>query len=249
MDTLGARLLYARKSIGLSQKDFAKKAGISPATIGFIELDQRSPSREVLSKLSDTYSLSTDWILSGAGEMLIPSVEELVAFREARQATTEYWAHQKIRDEDYAIIELHDAYLSAGNGTSNLEERVVKQLAFRTDWLQEMGLNPTRLKIARALGDSMIPMIFDGDLVMVDISNKEIATKPAQRSGNRRTDIFALKVDGEARVKRVERPSDDTLVIYSENANEYPPEVYTGGEMNRVDVIGKVVWWSHAVRS
>lgn len=244
----GERLKQLRESVGLDQKGFAAKIGVSPGVLGFVERGERKPSKKLMEKLYETMSVSSDWLLNGVGDMIVPTAEETAAAKAALAATREYWANQKIRDEDYAIIELHDAYLSAGNGTANLDERVVKELAFRTDWLRDMGLKPTNLKLARALGDSMIPMIFDGDLVMVDVSNKEIAVKPAQKAGNRLTDIYAIRLDGEARVKRLERPSTDTLIIYSENANEYPPEVYTGGEMNRVDVIGKVVWWSHAVR-
>ena len=49
---------------GLSVKDFADKVGISRQTMDFYLNGKRSPSAESLIKISNAFSVSTDWLLA-----------------------------------------------------------------------------------------------------------------------------------------------------------------------------------------
>ncbi len=61
MDTdfdLGARLRYVRQAAGLSQRELAKRAGMTNAAISVIENNQSSPSVASLKKVLEVIPLS-----------------------------------------------------------------------------------------------------------------------------------------------------------------------------------------------
>jgi len=148
------------------------------------------------------------------------------------------------RAENYAHIPLHSACLSAGNGTVNTTEEIVGALAFRRDWLRKMSVDPSRAALARAFGDSMEPSIFDGDMLLIDLAQTSPPSLSKGDRGARRSPVFALLDDGEAKVKRIHRADAHLAVLMSDNP-DYPP---TYARTETLKIIGKVVWWGHANR-
>lgn len=143
-----------------------------------------------------------------------------------------------------AQIPLHEALLAAGNGVENGTEHVSDYLAFRKDWLRKIGLSPSNAALARASGDSMQPMIWDGDMLLIDRSKTDPrpATKP-DRPG-RFAPVFALLDDGLAKVKRLQMLDEATAALISDNP-DYPPQF---AKAETLSIIGKVVWWGHTSR-
>lgn len=147
-------------------------------------------------------------------------------------------------EDDFARIPLHAAFLAAGDGAENGIEQIVDYLAFRRDWLRRIGVAPGNAALARVDGESMQPSIWHGDMVMVDRSQIEIPVRARTTESRHRSPVYALLEDGRARVKRLERPTDDQLVLISDNPEYAPQFVHPG----TVSVIGKVVWWGHTAR-
>lgn len=52
-----------RKKYGYSQKDVAKKLGVSPSIVSGYETGERTPSTDILLSLSYLYNCSTDFLL------------------------------------------------------------------------------------------------------------------------------------------------------------------------------------------
>jgi len=148
---------------------------------------------------------------------------------------------------DYAAIPKRNVTASAGAGTENSAEEVVGTFAFRRDWLAARGIAASNAVLIDVRGDSMLPIISDGDSVMVDTARNSPTVRPRDTQGNRRSDIYALVQNGEARIKWVERPDTETLILYSENLHNYPPEILAGTDAAAVQIVGKVVWWGHPV--
>ena len=71
LTNIGQRLIYFRKSLGLSQLEFSKKAGLSRSYITHVETEKVNPSFEFLLKISSTYNLSINWLLFENGQMLL----------------------------------------------------------------------------------------------------------------------------------------------------------------------------------
>lgn len=66
MDDFGERLRKLRVAQDLTQQQLGEKLGVVPSTIGKYEKVKDSyPSIEVLIKLSDFFSVSTDYLLKG----------------------------------------------------------------------------------------------------------------------------------------------------------------------------------------
>ncbi len=63
MVDLGKRLKDLRKSKGLTQQQVADRVWVTKAMISSYELSSRSPSYEVLIKLSKLFGVTTDYLL------------------------------------------------------------------------------------------------------------------------------------------------------------------------------------------
>ncbi|MBX9834049.1 MAG: S24 family peptidase, partial [Burkholderiaceae bacterium] len=69
-------------------------------------------------------------------------------------------------DDDFLLIDMLAACVSAGNGAVNGHHEVIGKFAFRQSWLKSKGLNKTNAKIVRARGNSMADRINDGDILL-----------------------------------------------------------------------------------
>ncbi len=59
----GTRLKNLRKQAGLTQQQLATQLGITKSVVSFYELQERSPSPEVLTKLAAIFHVSADYLL------------------------------------------------------------------------------------------------------------------------------------------------------------------------------------------
>ena len=136
----------------------------------------------------------------------------------------------------FAAVPRYGAKLSAGPGTNHDGDMSVGAIAFRRDWLARENISASSAMVLTVKGDSMAPTLCDGDLVMID--RNRIVPKGRK--------IYALiGPDGEARVKRIER-LPRALLLHSDNEN-FPTELVSPDEAERVQILGQVVWWGHTV--
>ncbi|CUH68036.1 Pyocin repressor protein [Thalassovita gelatinovora] len=146
--------------------------------------------------------------------------------------------------EEFARIPLHNASLAAGNGHQNGSEMIVDYLSFRRDWLRRIGVAPANATLARVEGDSMHPSIWSGDIVLIDRSRTDVPVRKIGSKPRNSSPVYALLDDGHARVKRIERPTDDQVLLLSDNP-DHGPEF---AKIETLSIIGKVMWWGHTSR-
>ena len=151
-------------------------------------------------------------------------------------------------DSEFVHLELQDVSLAAGAGFFNASEYEEGQLAFRREWLQKLSINPVNARLARVTGSSMHPTLADGDVILIDTSRRSPATRRPNGKACKPAPIYAVIDGGEARIKRVERPADDVLVLISDNIL-YPPEVKYLSGLDDIQIVGEVVWWGHTTTS
>lgn len=125
-------------------------------------------------------------------------------------------------------IPLVQAKLDAGGGSHMVDAGVQGHIAFRRDWLRRKG-SPESMVLMEVIGDSMEPVIREGDAVLIDQSRREII------AGS----IYALGIAETILVKRLEKRPNQ-LVLLSANP-DYPPVPLQGDEIDTVRIIGKVV--------
>lgn len=116
---------------------------------------------------------------------------------------------------------------SAGQGAIAEHEEAVGQLRFSARWLKQQGLDPAALTVIALEGDSMEPVLRDGDEILVD------RTPRALRAG-----IYVIRLDDVLLVKRLEPGPAGRVAIISDNPAYGRSECQFGD----VEIIGRVVW-------
>ncbi|HIJ83940.1 MAG: Prophage MuSo1, transcriptional regulator, Cro/CI family [Magnetococcales bacterium] len=133
---------------------------------------------------------------------------------------------------EFSMIPRLEVLASLGTGTAAPEEDNIKgYLAFKNVWLQKRRLNPRFLTVIDAIGDSMVPTINDGDVLLVDLRQKE-------PQDNR---IFVLRLDNQLYAKRLHTRPNQEIEVQSDNP-QTPPFPVALGRSQGVDIIGRVVW-------
>ncbi len=64
-----SRFSKIREKLGVSQKDFADSLGVQKSVVSEIESGKRELSKNVMIALMIKFNVSTDWLLTGEGEM------------------------------------------------------------------------------------------------------------------------------------------------------------------------------------
>lgn len=128
-------------------------------------------------------------------------------------------------------IGMLDVVAAAGPGYENDSPAEIRTLPFPRSLLDELGVRLSNARFMTARGDSMLPTIADGAIVLVDIS----FTRP------RDDGIYIVIVGNEARIKRIGRGWDGKLTLVSDN-ERYPTDTLSAPEAESLRVAGKVVW-------
>lgn len=71
------RLREARKTVGLSQKDFANQIGMPQASYANYELGRVNPSSSAINNICKTFGVNEKWLRTGEGEMFIDKNDEV----------------------------------------------------------------------------------------------------------------------------------------------------------------------------
>jgi len=132
----------------------------------------------------------------------------------------------------YALVPRVGVSVSAGSGTIVSEEQELPPLAFREDWLRKRGVTSRgSLRVCSVSGDSMEPFLFDGDSVLIDLSQTVVMNN----------EIYAIRYSDELRIKRLGKRFDGGLMIRSDNPR-YPEESLTPEQAAHITVIGRMLW-------
>ena len=198
---------------GKSRTVFAAEIGESESTLGNYERGTRVPTADFLARLKKKTNVDLDWLLTGLhgdGE----STPGLVS------------------QGDFAFLPRYSVNASAGQGLVPVEEHEIERLAFRRDWLREIGLDPRFAGLLTAQGDSMSPTIPDGALMLVDRREDQPI-----RTGF----IYVIALDGDVLVKRVSRNVDGTVDLISDNPL-YPTKTIEQTDFDKLYFAGWVYW-------
>ncbi|PLK24720.1 transcriptional regulator [Porphyrobacter sp. TH134] len=120
-----------------------------------------------------------------------------------------------------------DLGASAGPGRVAGGEAAFDTFRFSRRWLEEQGLARAQLSAIRVEGDSMEPLLNDGDEILVDCSPRPF-----------RDGIHVVRLGDTLMVKRVASAGPGRVALLSQNF-AYPPVEVAADE---VAIIGRVVW-------
>ncbi|MFC3579107.1 S24 family peptidase [Sphingomonas hylomeconis] len=135
-----------------------------------------------------------------------------------------------VDDDDLAMVEIQHIDMAYGMGTTfAVDYPEIDVLRFPKVWIESITHSPpATLTWTRGKGDSMEPTIRDGDLVLLDRSQRTLTERDA---------MWAFTIGEEAAIKRLRRQGD-SCEIFSDNAS-VPPDRQL---LRDINIVGRVVF-------
>ena len=212
------RLKSLRERAGLSIRDAAAALGMSPSSYGHYESRFKRPY------LPADFAAKVAEVLAPSG---VPS-EDVMALAAPVSAAEPGGGVSR----EGALVPIFDVTASAGHGAALAENDLVEDhLSFPPHYLREITSTPARhLAIIRTKGDSMVPTIAEDDLVMVDMTKRDLSFDG----------VFVIRDDGASLlVKRIGRGTRRGHVMVISDNPRYAP---TERPLAEIEVLGKVLW-------
>ena len=178
-------------------------------------------------KIADALGVNVEWLVIGEGNMIKPNIISL------DNADSDKLPAGFVQIPEYKIC------FGAGEAEEPTYEEIQDCVPayFRSTFFSDRGINPKNCKRFKVIGDSMIPLINDGDYITVDCTPKDYIEN---------NQIYALVFDHSLRIKRLIK-SFKSLTIRSDNPI-YSDEVLTLEEAAQmIHIIGKVIERSGSV--
>jgi phage repressor protein C with HTH and peptisase S24 domain len=152
-----------------------------------------------------------------------------VGEEELREAQEKSYVKSSMRRElgEWVEVPRLDLGASAGPGRVAEAEAAFDTFRFSRRWLDEQGLARAQLSAIRVEGDSMEPVLNDGDEILIDCSPRPF-----------RDGIHVVRLGDTLMVKRVASAGPGRVALLSQNF-AYPPVEVAAEE---VAIIGRVVW-------
>lgn len=204
---------------GMSQAELARRVGVAQQTIHKL-ITGGSRSSSHLHKIARELETTAAYLV---GETDDPSAGALIA------PTPNDIAHQL----DLVGIEQID--LAYGLGATFADNPIATEVMhFPRQWVDAITSSPPALLTwTRGRGDSMFPTINDGDLILLDRSQRRVTEQDA---------LWAFTVGDLAAIKRL-RIKGDRVIILSDNP-AVPPDEEPIDEVNivaRVAFVGRKI--------
>ncbi len=204
----------------------ARSMGVSPSAFRKWLKGEAEPSRERLVALAHATGVGVAWLAEGEGP---EPVFEAVSGGRRRQGVRDIvddadWS-------DFVLLPRRPEAAAAGSVTPAPPSGSAF-MALRHDWIRAVcGVEPSKLVLETAIGESMTPTIRHGNTLLIDSSDQTF----------RNFGIYVLEINGQRLVKRVQRKHDGSLVLISDNT-AYQPDIVDKAAADDVMVVGRVVW-------
>lgn len=139
-------------------------------------------------------------------------------------------------ESEISIAEV-DIMVSGGPGAWMPEYAETRyRMVYQRSWFEQVGAKPENVRTMKVIGDSMEPLIYQGDRIVINFADTRIV--------NRGVYVFAAgSIDPDIRVKRLFWTVDGRLRIVSDNPDKtlYPDEFLAQSELEHIHVLGRVI--------
>lgn len=210
MTTWNERLRVAMQHRGIKATELARATGMADAGIKeWVDGNVVEPKFRDVCEACRVLKINPQWLMFGDGAMS-PTDTDL----------------------ETVSIDLVDIKGSCGDGLVSFDQMPhIKHLLVSVDWFKRQFAfyDPKNSKIITAYGDSMSPDIEDGDAVFIDKSDLGII----------RDGVYAVIINGDLYIKRVQRLPDSLLFISTNKA--YKDFEIKKESASSIKVIGRVI--------
>ncbi len=182
-------------------------AGVNPDQLAKYVDGRAKPPFEVIFRLTSAKGISLDWLATGNGA---PGDADL--------------------DDRFVSIPRYQLRAGAGENIFATDEEPADLVKFSRELLRKHGIRADTSQLIESTGDSMVPTIGDGDLMLVDTSEREA-----------RDAVFVVRRGGALLVKRLQRHADGSLSLISDN-RAYDPDRLPRDDADNLEIVGRVKW-------
>lgn len=213
----GAAIRQLRQQIGMSQRELSRRSGVLQSTISSLERNDA------------TYTS----FINEFAEALRVSVEELSDL--ARKTHSENVVIGKGHPMEFVQIPEYEISFSAGHGNVFSYEVVEdsEPKSYSLSFFQRRRINPAKCKRFKVYGDSMEPVLRDGDSVLV------VDYTPGEpiRDGS----VYIVRYDRELRIKRLSKEIDGSIILRSDNPEYRPVRIPAEDVGERFQILGRAI--------
>lgn len=215
---IAERLEERMRVCDLSQSELARRVGVSQGTIAHL-ISGRSNSSTHLHKIARELATSPAYLTGetddpAEGAVPAPPAEDVA--------------------QDLGLVAVKEVDLALGLGGGYIDDVAVLETTryFPASWLRELTRAPAEhLVFARTKGDSMKPTLSDGDIVIIDLTQKRIREQDG---------VYAIAVAQLGMVKRIWANPDGSYKIKSDNPSVAPETAHDDEMFVLGQVVGKV---------
>ncbi|WP_157638419.1 helix-turn-helix transcriptional regulator [Burkholderia ubonensis] len=191
----------------------------------------RVPGLETLRRFRKATGRPIDWLLGE--DVLNPVAQDVDSTTTPAQDTPDHLT------DEFVLIPRYDVRASTGAGNwHDNGEQAQYCMAFRRHWVENyLHAKKDDLSVVRVHGDSMAPLLQDGDNILVN----HAVNSPQDG-------VYVIRIDGQVLVKQTQVLTGKKLRIVSVNTT-YESYTVDLAEDNQTDfeVIGKVVWFGRQI--
>jgi phage repressor protein C with HTH and peptisase S24 domain len=218
-DDLRERFKLVLNRVGMLQTS-AELTGYSAEQIAKWRDGKSRPPFGPLAILCERAGVSLDWLAFGREPMEVGGVQ----------------SQPKSEDVDAIQVPFLDVQASAGPGIRPPQIETLAYMTFSRSLLRRFNVRPEDTHAISARGDSMLPTIADGQILLVDRSVRRV----------REDAIYVVSDDGDIRIKRIQRGLGGGLILKSDNP-AYEAEQVTSDQAEKLKIEGRVFWGDRAL--
>jgi phage repressor protein C with HTH and peptisase S24 domain len=207
--------------------ELAERLGVVKATISRYRKGKIRLSLAAVLKAAQETDTALDWLLTGKPSAPAP----VLNIQTGAEPET---FHQDFSADNYLPVRLLRDEIAAGMPSEIRDSDIDGHCLIYADKAWMPG-NPENYTCCRVRGDSMYPILADGDIVAIDHSLKD--PKALHKK------MVAFRYSGGAAVKWLSYIKKGTVLGIPENKNSMEATICLVGEEIETGIIGKVAWW------
>jgi phage repressor protein C with HTH and peptisase S24 domain len=226
--------LFDKERFGARMRELTKGFKSTAEAAKFLEI----PEQTLRNALAGKNEPRAPFLVAVSEKLEVPLNDLLGITEQASPA-------RKIVPPQMVPVQKLDALAAAGAGATNSAVAVDEELLFPTWMIRTLAPPAAKLRFMRAKGESMVPTIGDGALLLVNEAERALPAKPPRPKNEfDNPDVYVFLQEGELRVKRLRKTPKGEIVVSSDN-RAYDPEVLRGPDLKRFKICGRVVWWDN----
>ncbi len=227
--------------------DIARAADVSSATATYWLKDVNGISASKARPLAEYLEVDAVWLETGEGQPIAAMPAAMGGKPPKFQPTPKADAEKRLapREQPYIrsfdddddvpddVVLVPESQISFSAGDGQIAYELIEDeepATYRRSWFQKYGINPDRVRRFRVSGDSMEPMLFARDTILVNQDETQVI------DGR----LYALRYGDQLRVKYLSRRLDGTLVLRSVNPAYRDEEVPAELVNEHITIIGRV---------